>query len=218
MSGLTGADEALGAEKAAEQEKLPDPAADSSDDDWRERRDAGAMARKTLGKEAEQEAVPAPVASCREQRRRERKEARRRRNEEREEASRRREEDRRQRQQAREKVQDEKLRTRQEKKDRRTLVRQERSREVKTLWHTVEFVMLVTFIALAIDQAGLYGFLFVWLFIAAAAASVVLMLVGVIRALAGKRTGIILLAGGVGIIGSIVWFLFLASSRGLGIF
>ena len=81
------------------------------------------------------------------------------------------------------------------KKDRRAQARQERRREIKALWRTVEFVMLVTFIVLAIDQAGLYGFLFVWLFIAAAAASVVLMLVGVIRALAKKRTGLILLTG-----------------------
>lgn len=34
--------------------------------------------------------------------------------------------------------------------------------------------MLVTFIVLAIDQVGLYGFLFVWFFIALAAASIVL--------------------------------------------
>lgn len=42
--------------------------------------------------------------------------------------------------------------------------------------------MLVTFIVLAIDQVGLYGFLFVWFFIALAAASIVLLLAGLIRA------------------------------------
>ena len=77
--------------------------------------------------------------------------------------------------------------------------------------------MLVTFIVLAIDQAGLYGFLFVWLFITVAAASVVLMLVGVIRALAKKRTGLILLTGVIGIAASVIWFLFLASSQGMGL-
>lgn len=105
----------------------------------------------------------------------------------------------------------------QEKKDRRTQARQERHKEVRFLWRTVEFVMLVTFIVLAIDQAGLYGFLFVWLFIAVAAASVVLLLAGVVRALAKKRTGIILLTALIGMIGSIAWFIFLVSSRGIGI-
>ena len=61
----------------------------------------------------------------------------------------------------------------QNKKDRRIQARQERRKEVRFLWRTIEFVMLVTFIALAIDQVGLYGFLFVWLFIAVAATSLV---------------------------------------------
>ncbi|MFR3659713.1 MAG: hypothetical protein ACLTWK_15810 [Eisenbergiella sp.] len=128
-----------------------------------------------------------------------------------------REEERRRKQQARQNEQADKLRARQEKKDRRAQARQERRREIKALWRTVEFVMLVTFIVLAIDQAGLYGFLFVWLFIAAAAASVVLMLVGVVRALAKKRTGLILLTGLIGIAASVIWFLFLASSQGMGL-
>ena len=46
--------------------------------------------------------------------------------------------------------------------------------------------MLVTFIVLAIDQVGLYGFLFVWFFIALAAASIVLLLAGLIRAFRKK--------------------------------
>lgn len=104
----------------------------------------------------------------------------------------------------------------QEKKDRRAQARRERHKEVRFLWRTVEFVMLVTFIVLAIDQAGLYGFLFVWLLIGIAAASVVLLLSGVIRALAGKRTGLILLTGLIGMIGSVAWFLFLA--KGIGTF
>ena len=68
-----------------------------------------------------------------------------------------------------------KLQRRQEKKEYRQGVRQERGQEIRLLWHIVEFVMLVTFIVLAIDQVGLYGFLFVWFFIALAAASIVLL-------------------------------------------
>lgn len=67
-------------------------------------------------------------------------------------------------------------------KEYRQGVRQERGQEIRLLWHIVEFVMLVTFIVLAIDQVGLYGFLFVWFFIALAAASIVLLLAGLIRA------------------------------------
>lgn len=182
-------------EKTAEPENPSASAADTPISDWRQNRDAGALARVSL-----------------------KKEARRRREEERQETARRRKEERLQKEQQRQAALDLKLRTKQEKKDRRMQDRQERRREVRFLWRTVEFVMLVTFIALAIDQAGLYGFLFVWLFIAVAAASVVLMLAGVIRALAKKRTGLILLTGLIGIIASAAWFLFLASSRGIGIF
>lgn len=166
--------------------------------DWRQNRDAGAVAREVLEKE-ETKISSVPVLSKRQQRRQKR------------------EEERRRKQQARQDEQADKLRARQEKKDRRAQARQERRREIKALWRTVEFVMLVTFIVLAIDQAGLYGFLFVWLFIAVAAASVVLMLVGVIRALAKKRTGLILLTGLIGIAASVIWFLFLASSQGMGL-
>ena len=79
-----------------------------------------------------------------------------------------------------------KLQRRQEKKEYRQGVRQERGQEIRLLWHIVEFVMLVTFIVLAIDQVGLYGFLFVWFFIALAAASIVLLLAGLIRAFRKK--------------------------------
>lgn len=106
-----------------------------------------------------------------------------------------------------------KLQRRQEKKEYRQGVRQERGQEIKLLWHIVEFVMLVTFIVLAIDQAGLYGFLFVWFFIALAAASIVLLLAGLIRALRKKRAGIMILVSLIGIIGCIAWFIFLVSSK-----
>ena len=106
-----------------------------------------------------------------------------------------------------------KLQRRQEKKEYRQGVRQERGQEIKLLWHIVEFVMLVTFIVLAIDQAGLYGFLFVWFFIALAAASIVLLLAGLIRVFRKKRAGIMILVSLIGIIGCIAWFIFLVSSK-----
>ena len=102
-----------------------------------------------------------------------------------------------------------KLQRRQEKKEYRQGVRQER----RLLWHIVEFIMLVTFIVLAIDQVGLYGFLFVWFFIALAAASIVLLLAGLIRAFRKKRAGIMILVSLIGIIGCIAWFIFLVSSK-----
>ena len=106
-----------------------------------------------------------------------------------------------------------KLQRRQEKKEYRQGVRQERGQEIKLLWHIVEFVILVTFIVLAIDQAGLYGFLFVWFFIALAAASIVLLLAGLIRVFRKKRAGIMILVSLIGIIGCIAWFIFLVSSK-----
>ena len=105
-----------------------------------------------------------------------------------------------------------KLQRRQEKKEYRQGVRQERGQEIRLLWHIVEFIMLVTFIVLAIDQVGLYGFLFVWFFIALAAASIVL-LAGLIRAFRKKRAGIMILVSLIGIIGCIAWFIFLVSSK-----
>ena len=104
-----------------------------------------------------------------------------------------------------------KLQRRQEKKEYRQGVRQERGQEIRLLWHIVEFIMLVTFIVLAIDQVGLYGFLFVWFFIALAAASIVLLLAGLIRAFRKKRAGIMILVSLIGIIGCIAWFIFLVS-------
>ena len=106
-----------------------------------------------------------------------------------------------------------KLQRRQEKKEYRQGVRQERGQEIRLLWHIVEFIMLVTFIVLAIDQVGLYGFLFVWFFIALAAASIVLLLAGLIRAFRKKRAGIMILVSLIGIIGCIAWFIFLVSSK-----
>lgn len=102
-------------------------------------------------------------------------------------------------------------------KEERQKVRQERRKEASVLLHTAEFVMLAAFIVLAIDQAGLYGFLFVWLFIALMAASVALLLLGILRAVRKKRFGIILFTAIVGIVLCSAWFIFLVFSQGLGL-
>lgn len=112
---------------------------------------------------------------------------------------------------------EEKQRKQHEKKEAKNVVRQERRREWGSLIHTAEFAMLVTFIVLAVDQAGLYGFLFVWLFIALMVASVALLLLGIIRAARKKRCGIIFFVAVVGIIVCTGWFIYLISSQGLGL-
>lgn len=104
-----------------------------------------------------------------------------------------------------------------EKKEARAVVKQERRQEWKSLWHMAEFAMLVTFIVLAVDQAGLYGFLFVWLFVAVMIASIALLLLGIVRAVRKKRCGIIFFVAVVGIIACTAWFIFLVSSQGLGL-
>lgn len=104
-----------------------------------------------------------------------------------------------------------------EKREAKAIVKQERRQEWKSLWHTTEFAMLITFIVLAIDQAGLYGFLFVWLFVAVMIASIALLLLGIVRAIRKKRCGIIFFVAVVGIIICTAWFIFLVSSQGLGL-
>lgn len=106
---------------------------------------------------------------------------------------------------------------RQKKRQERETVRAERMAEVKTLLRLAEFVMLVVFVFLAIDQAGLYGFLFVWLFAAAMAVCAALVLLGILRSIAKKRSGIIFLAAIAGILVCTAWFIFLVSSQGLGL-
>ncbi len=112
---------------------------------------------------------------------------------------------------------EERQRVRHEKKEARSTVRGERRKEVSALLHTAEFVMLAVFIVLAVDQAGLYGFLFVWLFIALMAASVALLLLGIVCALRKKRCGIIFFVAIAGILLCSAWFIFLVSSQGLGL-
>lgn len=134
-----------------------------------------------------------------------------------EEESRRRQEAQEEKERQRRLAEEEKERKRYEKKTARSTVRQERRAEVKSLFHTAELVLLAVFILLAVDQAGLYGFLFVWLFVALTAVSAVLFLLGVVRAFRKKRCGIIFFAAIAGIILCTAWFIFLVSSRGLGL-
>lgn len=112
---------------------------------------------------------------------------------------------------------EEKQKKKQEKKEVKAVVKQERKKEWKSLWHTAELALLVTFVVLAIDQAGVYGFLFVWLFVAVMVASVALLLLGLVRTVRKKRSGIIFLVAVIGIIGCTAWFIFLVSSQGLGL-
>lgn len=134
-----------------------------------------------------------------------------------EEESRRRQEAQEEKERQRRLAEEEKERKRYEKKTARSAVRQERRAEVKSLFHTAELVLLAVFILLAVDQAGFYGFLFVWLFVALTAVSAVLFLLGVVRAFRKKRCGIIFFAAIAGIILCTAWFIFLVSSRGLGL-
>ena len=111
----------------------------------------------------------------------------------------------------------EKRQRRQEKRERRAQIRAERREEIRSLTGFAGFAMLVVFALLAVDQAGLYGFLFVWLFLGVAAASVALLLLGILRAVRRKRCGIVFLLSLIGIAASIVWGAFLSAPWGLGL-
>ena len=104
-----------------------------------------------------------------------------------------------------------------EKKEAKAIVKKERIHEVRQLIRVAEAAMLITFIVLAIDQVGLYGFVTVWMFIAVMIASVAVLLLGIIRAMRQRRSGIIFFVAVVGIILCAAWFIFLILSQGLGI-
>lgn len=104
-----------------------------------------------------------------------------------------------------------------DKKARKTAARQERVQEVKSILRTAEFMMLLVFLILAIDQAGLYGFLFVWLFIAVLAASAAVFFLGIIRKARGKRSGIAFFVSVLGLLLCTAWLLFLYFSHAFGI-
>lgn len=232
-------------ESAQEQEEIA--AESAASEDWRLNRDAAVLAREKLQEKSEQAAEAAEQAeapavkaemaaapenekplSYRERRKKEKEEAaaqkaaqkeeqaRRKREAEEEKAQKKRAE---QEEKARQKrlAEEEKQRKQYEKKEAKNMVRQERRKEWASLIHTAEFVMLITFIVLAVDQAGVYGFLFVWLFIALMAASIALLLLGIVRAVRRKRCGIIFFVAVVGIIACTGWFIYLISSHGLGL-
>lgn len=104
-----------------------------------------------------------------------------------------------------------------EKKEAKAIVKKERIHEVRQLIRVAEAAMLITFIVLAIDQVGLYGFVTVWMFIAVMIASVAVLLLGIIRSMRQRRSGIIFFVAVVGIILCAAWFIFLILSQGLGI-
>lgn len=223
---------------AAEAAEGGNAAGASEDENWRMNRDAAALARQKLqaadgaGRAEEpdsslqnpsvQEAENAPQEaekslSHRERRQKEKEEKERRRREEQEAKEREKREAQEEKERSRRLAEEERQRKLHEKKEARAVVKQERRQEWKSLWHMAEFAMLVTFIVLAVDQAGLYGFLFVWLFVAVMIASIALLLLGIVRAVRKKRCGIIFFVAVVGIIACTAWFIFLISSQGLGL-
>lgn len=208
----------------------------SADGSWRMDRDAAALAKQKLQAAEEKDGAEAvqPLSdndkalSWKERRQKEKEEKERQKREAQEERERQKREEQEAKERAKREAQEEKERQkrleeeerqkkRHEKKEARAVVKQERRQEWKSLWHMAEFAMLVTFIVLAIDQAGLYGFLFVWLFVAVMIASIALLLLGIVRAIRKKRCGIIFVVAVLGIIVCTAWFIFLVSSQGLGL-
>ena len=110
---------------------------------------------------------------------------------------------------AKQQARQEKERKREEKKAARALARQERIRELNCLFVTAGCVLLLALVVLAIGQAGLKGFLLMWIPVAVLAASVALLLLGVIRQCLHKRSGIIFVAAILGILLCSAFFLFL---------
>lgn len=207
----TAAAAANGADRTVNQEKTCEapaavPAADGEKKlSWKQRRQK--EKEEAAARKEEQERLQREMQEAKERQKREEQEAKERQKREAQEEKER---------QKRE-AEQERQRKRQEKRDARAVVRKERRAEWKSLWHTAEFVMLAVFVILAIDQAGLYGFLFVWLFIAVMAASVALLLLGIVRAIRKKRAGIVFCIAILGIILCAAWFIFLVSSQGLGL-
>lgn len=197
----------------------------SADGSWRMERDAAALARQKLQAAEEKDGAEAvqsltdndKALSWKERRQKEKEEKERRKREEQEAKERAKREAQEEKERQKRLEEEERQRKRHEKKEARAVVKQERRQEWKSLWHMAEFAMLVTFIVLAIDQAGLYGFLFVWLFVAVMIASIALLLLGIVRAIRKKRCGIIFAVAVLGIIACTAWFIFLVSSQGLGL-
>ncbi|HJB91690.1 MAG TPA: hypothetical protein H9763_09555 [Candidatus Eisenbergiella merdigallinarum] len=104
-----------------------------------------------------------------------------------------------------------------ERREQREQARAERRQEIRSLTGLAGFVLLAVFALLAIDQAGLYGFLFVWLFFGVAAVSAALLFLGIFRAVRRKRCGIVFFLSLLGMLVTAVWAAFLSSSWGLGL-
>ena len=112
---------------------------------------------------------------------------------------------------------EEKRQRRQKKRERRAQTKAERREEIRSMTGLTGFVLLAVFVWLAIDQAGLYGFLLVWLFFGVAAASLALLFLGIWRGVRRKRCGMVFLFSLLGIIASVAWGAFLSTSWGLGL-
>ena len=104
-----------------------------------------------------------------------------------------------------------------ERREQREQARAERRQEIRSLTGLAGFVLLAVFALLAIDQAGLYGFLFVWLFFGVAGGSAALLFLGIFRAVRRKRCGIVFFLSLLGMLVTAVWAAFLSSSWGLGL-
>ena len=104
-----------------------------------------------------------------------------------------------------------------ERREQREQARAERRQEIRSLTGLAGFVLLAVFALLAIDQAGLYGFLFVWLFFGVAAVSAALLFLGIFRAVRRKRCGIVFFLSLLGMLVTAVWAAVLSSSWGLGL-
>ena len=102
-----------------------------------------------------------------------------------------------------------------EKKEARVIARKERAQEIRSLIRVSEAAVLITLIILGIDQVGLQGFLNVWLFIALIVASVAVLLLGILRSVRHKRSGIIFFVAVLGIVICAAWFIYLLLSQGL---
>ncbi len=198
-------------EKIAEKEAK----ASESGEDWRINRDAASLARQKL--QAEDSAQEAADVEDGKHRRNPLENWKAQIRDAKEQREQKKQDGRREKETQKRFAQEERQKALQEKKEARGIRRQERYSEWRLLWRVVAIAMLITFAVLAIDQAGIYGFLFVWLFVAVMIASVALLLLGVMRALGKKGCRIIFGVAILGIILCTAWFIFLVSSYGLGI-
>lgn len=197
-------------------EKIAEKEAKSEEggEDWRGSRDAASLARQKLKKEEGERDAQESAEWGQEENPPKKRMSRIR--EGREQRRQKKQEEREARTRQKRLAQEERQKVLLEKKEAKGIRKQERRAEWKLLLHVAEFVMLLVFVVLAVDQAGIYGFLFVWLFAAVMIASVALLLLGIGRAYRKKGCRIIFSVALLGIILCTAWFIFLVSSYGLG--